>query len=329
MLNSIKRVGFVSLIALVIAAFIPLSDVSAASNFHLKKTSGYVYVDDSYTVKLLNSSENVVKGKTIKWTSSNKAVATVSSTGVVTGHKEGKSIISAKYKGKTYKFTAKVRIAWTEDDIKAIITETTGNKDEEIKAIVDEILATKNYNTMTKVEIEKLIRDLTKHLTGSSSTTIVYQDNHAQKAADIKLLPSKEVIYKDIMYYVTNLATDSQTKETITEATISDFKVDSIDFKSYDEFLADTSKGDIFASNGKSLYNKYSINVSVKGKVDSLYKEATMVVSLGCNYSSELYNIYGDVNEDGSFTATGSLKINYIPDEIILSRISAWNPVLE
>lgn len=40
---------------------------------------------------------------TVRWTSSNKAVATVTSKGVVKGIKAGSAFIKAYYKGKTYK----------------------------------------------------------------------------------------------------------------------------------------------------------------------------------------------------------------------------------
>ena len=40
---------------------------------------------------------------TVRWTSSNKAVATVTSKGVVKGIKAGSAFIKACYKGKTYK----------------------------------------------------------------------------------------------------------------------------------------------------------------------------------------------------------------------------------
>ena len=53
---------------------------------------------DKKTLKLKNASASKVK-----WSSSNKKVATVSGKGVVKAKKEGSATISAKYKGKKYK----------------------------------------------------------------------------------------------------------------------------------------------------------------------------------------------------------------------------------
>lgn len=72
-------------------------------NISLNKTKATVTV--GYTTKLkLDGAKSKVK-----WKSSNKSVATVTSKGVVKGKKIGKTTISAKYKGKTYKCKVTVK----------------------------------------------------------------------------------------------------------------------------------------------------------------------------------------------------------------------------
>lgn len=74
---------------------------------------------EAATVKLSKKTLTLKKGKTkkltlknasgkIKWKSSKKSVATVSSKGVVTAKKAGKTTVSAVYKNKTYKCTVTV-----------------------------------------------------------------------------------------------------------------------------------------------------------------------------------------------------------------------------
>lgn len=76
------------------------SSVSAAPKISQKKASVAV----GCTVKLkVTGTKNKVK-----WSSSNKKVATVSSKGVVTGKKAGTAVIKAKVKNKTLKCTVKV-----------------------------------------------------------------------------------------------------------------------------------------------------------------------------------------------------------------------------
>lgn len=68
----------------------------------LNKTKLYMSTADKATLKVLNTN------KTVKWSSSNKSVAKVSSKGVVTPQWFGTAIITAKVGNKTLKCTVKV-----------------------------------------------------------------------------------------------------------------------------------------------------------------------------------------------------------------------------
>lgn len=68
----------------------------AAETIGLNKTVSRM-VAGTKTTLVLNGAEG-----TVKWTSSNTAVASVSKTGVVTVKKAGTATITAQYEGKTY-----------------------------------------------------------------------------------------------------------------------------------------------------------------------------------------------------------------------------------
>ena len=67
-----------------------------AASVKLNKTKETIRTGDTLKLKLINS-----KG-TVKWNSSNKAVASVSSKGIVKAKKSGKTTITAKYNRKSY-----------------------------------------------------------------------------------------------------------------------------------------------------------------------------------------------------------------------------------
>lgn len=71
----------------------------AAKKVKLNKSSISLYIKKTYTLKLLN----IKKKPKVKWSTSNKKIATVSSKGKITAKKAGKCNIYAKYGKKKYK----------------------------------------------------------------------------------------------------------------------------------------------------------------------------------------------------------------------------------
>lgn len=76
--------------------------VAEAATVKLNATKKVLLVSQTYTLKVKGTS------KKVKWSSSKKTVATVTSKGKVTAKKAGKAVISAKVAGKTYKCTITV-----------------------------------------------------------------------------------------------------------------------------------------------------------------------------------------------------------------------------
>ena len=90
-----KKILSMLLLVTVIVAFMPMTNVSAATK--INTTNKVIYVGSSYTLKVTGTK------KTVKWSSNNKAVATVTSKGKVTAKSEGIATIKAKVGKKTYK----------------------------------------------------------------------------------------------------------------------------------------------------------------------------------------------------------------------------------
>ena len=92
---------FLALLLMVVLLFtatsFPTHTEAAIKKVKLSKSKITLMVGDTVKLKLKNA-----KAKKIKWTTSKKKVATVSKNGKVSAKKKGKSIITAKYKGKKY-----------------------------------------------------------------------------------------------------------------------------------------------------------------------------------------------------------------------------------
>lgn len=95
---------FIVLVALVISmSCMSAMNVSAAQKVKLNKKKVTIYVGKTTTLKLKNNK------KKIKWSTSNKKVATVSKKGKVKGKKAGKATITAKVGEKKYKCKVTVK----------------------------------------------------------------------------------------------------------------------------------------------------------------------------------------------------------------------------
>ena len=102
MKNKLKSLSTFLLIFALIFTLIP-TNVEAASKVKINKTKATVYVGKTTTLKVSGTK------KTVKWTTSNKKVANVSSKGKVTAKKAGSATITAKVSGKSYKCKVTVK----------------------------------------------------------------------------------------------------------------------------------------------------------------------------------------------------------------------------
>ena len=86
---------------------IPTMDVSAAKKVKLSRTTVTIYVGKTVTLKLKNNKNKV------RWSSSNRNIATVTKKGKVKGKKAGKTTITAKVGKKKYRCRVTIRKKFT------------------------------------------------------------------------------------------------------------------------------------------------------------------------------------------------------------------------
>ena len=91
-----------AMLLLVNGLFLNTQQIQAATT-KLNKTSATLWVGETLQLKVKNSNNKV------KWSSSKKSVATVSSKGKITAKKSGKAVITARVGSKKYKCTITVR----------------------------------------------------------------------------------------------------------------------------------------------------------------------------------------------------------------------------
>lgn len=119
------------MLALVLSiSMIPTISVSAAKKVKLNKTKATIYVGKTVTLKLKNNK------KKVKWSSSNKKVATVIGKGKVKGKKAGKATITAEVGKKKYrcKITVKKKKhSW--DNVQVVIPDTIGDDDDRTERV--------------------------------------------------------------------------------------------------------------------------------------------------------------------------------------------------
>ena len=87
----------------VVAPSIGVETVEAATKIKLNCTKKTMYVGDTFKLKISGTK------KKVKWSSSDKRIATVSSKGIVKGIKEGDAKIIAVVSGKKYTCSIKVK----------------------------------------------------------------------------------------------------------------------------------------------------------------------------------------------------------------------------
>ena len=84
---------------------------AASKKTHLNTTKKSIYIGKKYTLKLIDKKGKTIPASKVKWSRSNKTIASVSKSGTVTGKKAGKIKITATYKGKKYTAVITVKSA--------------------------------------------------------------------------------------------------------------------------------------------------------------------------------------------------------------------------
>jgi hypothetical protein len=190
-----KKLLSIFLILSLLISVMPAATAEAATK--LNKTKITIDSGDTYQLKLSGTSAKV------KWTSSDKKVATVSSKGIVKGVSEGKATITATANKKSYKATVTVKDTYVKLIYTAYLTEDTTIDD-----YIKELASTDNrykyekydedhyicymkkseYNSQ-KDDVVKLVNDAFDNLKYDEKLTgIVKSVEYDDKYQEIKLL---------------------------------------------------------------------------------------------------------------------------------------------
>lgn len=113
-MNSIKT-KTISLFLVFFLAFCLVNTINvdgtyaASKKTHLKKTTITLIKGESFKQKLISKKGKVIKSTKVKWKSKKRSVAKINKKGRITARKSGTAKMTAKYKGKTYKFKVIVK----------------------------------------------------------------------------------------------------------------------------------------------------------------------------------------------------------------------------
>lgn len=120
MFNSGKKIISFILVLFLFVGMVGIVNVdtsyAASKKIHLKKTTVSVVAGKTYQQKLIDKKGKTIKATKIKWKSSKTSVARINKKGKITAVKAGTAKMTARYKGKTYKFTVKVKKAKSSND---------------------------------------------------------------------------------------------------------------------------------------------------------------------------------------------------------------------
>ncbi|MBR2553740.1 MAG: Ig-like domain-containing protein [Aeriscardovia sp.] len=112
-----KALSFLLILSLFVGmvSIINIDAVYAASKkkIHLKKTTVSLAVGKTYQQKLIDKKGKTIKATKVKWKSKKASIAKINKKGKITAVRAGTAKMTAKYKGKTYKFTVYVSTGMT------------------------------------------------------------------------------------------------------------------------------------------------------------------------------------------------------------------------
>lgn len=195
-----KRILSLLLLVTVIVAFMPVTDVSAATK--INTTSKVIYVGSSYTLKITGTK------KSVKWSSSNKSVATVTSKGKVTAISEGKATIKAKVGKKTYRCKVTAKYKFNRAEARKNISYTTSKTSKGVVAIF------KNNNPFDiSIEPTAVFFDSKgNRLSASSDSNFCLEKNGGECAMYFNGPMDLDYSYVDFDSFKLNISVDKSSK---------------------------------------------------------------------------------------------------------------------
>jgi len=93
---------------------------SFAAGTHLRKTKIKINVTKRYQQKLFDAYGHRIKATKVKWKSKNKKIAKINAKGKIIARKKGTAKMTARYAGRTYRFTVKVTNRYMKKDYRKL-----------------------------------------------------------------------------------------------------------------------------------------------------------------------------------------------------------------
>lgn len=134
------KLAALTVVLLAIVLVLQSVDSKAVTKVEISEKSATVYVGSTKTLKLSGA-----EASDVKWATSDKKIATVSSKGKVKGVKKGSAVITATYKGKEYTCKVKVKKPYLN------YTDATLNKGESIELVLTGTVAKKWKSSNTDI----------------------------------------------------------------------------------------------------------------------------------------------------------------------------------
>ena len=124
---------------------------AATKKIHVKKSSISIIAGKTYQQKMINKKGKTIKATLVKWKSLKTSVAKINKKGKVTAVKAGKAKMTAKYKGKTYKFTVTVKKPFA-SGTRPTITKVKPNKNGTIYVDYSDVKNAVEYQLFVSVD---------------------------------------------------------------------------------------------------------------------------------------------------------------------------------
>lgn len=157
-----KALSLMMILSMIIgmAGFAHINSAYAATGkIHLAKTKISKVVGQTYQQKLYNKNGKAITATKVTWKSAKPAVAKISKKGKMTAVKAGTATMTAKYSGKTYKFTVKVAKPFTSGEKPAIGVEVGNDQsltltweDKNLPGLKGELMYAVNDGTFEKYD---------------------------------------------------------------------------------------------------------------------------------------------------------------------------------
>lgn len=282
------KCGMMLIIIMLMCLMFGTNDTYATNSVSLNKKSITMVAKDTYTLKVKGTSSKA------KWSTSNKKIATVNSSGKVTAKKNGKAVITAKINGKKYKCNVTVKKTAAISK-KTLTVEVGGKKTLKLKNTTTTPKWKSTKSSVAKVSSKGVVTGKKK------GTAKIKATLHGKTYTCAVKVTSKKVKVLTTQFKWTGKNYDGTLKDL--EFTVSG----QMDDGSTVNYYYNSGSGKFYTSNGdlamvvtKKVYNDYAMATMEFHQTDGYYQ---FEISDGMNNGMTSSEIVASVYMPGSSTA--------------------------